>query len=63
MDSIYGAIEMAIMASVDHGRVINVAYFYQLMCTKQNMNLIHRRCHNNHQHEGKHVDPDLIFLA
>ena len=62
MSSIYGAMEFAIVTSVDFARKINVAYFYQLLCTSQNMNLIHKKCHSNDLHEGKYVDDNYIFL-
>ena len=62
---IYGAMKSAIKESMENNdRIINVDYFYRLLCTMKpmgNMNLVHEDCHPE-SHPGRHVDPDQIFV-
>ena len=53
--------EKAITESVENDKQIDVDYFYRLLCTSENMILVHTKCHPNVQHVGKHVDPDKMF--
>ena len=61
ISNIYDGMEKAIKESVWSGKEVNVDYFYRMLCTSENMILVHTKCHPNEPHEGKHVDQDQMF--
>ena len=61
--SIFDGLVEAIRRRVEEGKVVNVHYFYRILCTKDNMTLVHRRCHGQKPHEGFNVDPERISLT
>ena len=46
---------------MDNGRKINVDYFYRLLCTDDNLNLIHDDC-EPHSYKGYNVDDSKMFM-
>ena len=53
----------AIKETDNNDKQINVDYFYRLLCTKENMILVHgnQSCTNSDPHVGKHVDQTKMF--
>ena len=60
--NIYDGMKEAIMESVENGHRIDVEYFYRKLCTKENMILVHDKCHPNDPHRGHHVIWDEMFI-